>query len=380
MKMIDGGWGSFLKYKMLTDTRAFELVEAALEDSGIKALHPGVVLLERPKASTAFTRSMGYLTRVCAASIPFPAGSPNAEGERNPNYSLKIESVKGTPEGEIAYRINLSDRRLANQDMAHVLLATHRPGLPVEIMPGEQAAWDKFGEDIAKLVRDANDKFQCNYDDTDVRDVVVKELQSLSAVNVLGKTTNFIAKDSEAKPNNTLRAQKLMEFVHACGHECTLLGLDGTEMTRDAIVSELRASIMAELEEYEADLDEKLGAKTKERQRGEKQRLRMMTTASKNIDEIMALAEYHATVLGVMAEGIKEKADALRAKATEFLTRDFGTGVPAQKSAATSQPVSALEKRIAELEAANAKLLAEKTAQAAPVVVEASEAFAEVQA
>lgn len=391
LKMVDSGWGSFLKYKMLTETRPFDLVEKALENSGIKERHAGAVLLERPKAATAFTRSMGYLTRVCAASIPFPAGSPNAEweengikcsGERNPNYSLKVESVKGLPDGDIAYRINISDRRQASQSMAHVLIATLHPGLQLEILPGEQAAWDKFGEDIAGLVRCANSKFLSNYDDTDVRDVVVKELQSLSAVNVLGKTTNFIAKDSEAKPHNTERAQKLMQFVIECGHECTLLGLDGTDMTRDAIVAELQASIMAELEEYEAELDEKLGTKTKERQRGEKQRTRMKATAEQNIDKIMALADYHATVLGIMADGIREKADALKAKASEFLTRDFGTGVPAQRSAVSASALSDLEKRIAELEAANAKLVAEKTAQPAPVVVAANDPFAgeEVQA
>lgn len=377
MKMVDSGWGSFLKYRLNTDTRPFDQVEKALDDSGIKDHHAGIVLLQRPKPQTAFTRSMGYLTRVCAASIPFPAGSANATwdengaqvtGDRNPNFSLKIESVKGMPENETAYRINISDRRRKDENMAHVLTATYRPNLPVEILPGNQEAWDKFGVDIANLVKLSYDKFFNNYDDTDVRDVVVKELASLSAVNVLGKTTNFIAKDTEAKPQNTARAEKLMQFVRACGHECTLLGLDGKDMTRDAIVMELRNSIMGELEEYDAELDEKLGAKTKERQRGEKQRARMKTTAEGNIDHIMALADYHAQVLGVMADGIKEKAAAMKAKAHEFLTRDFGTGVPTQKpSQAAGADVSDLEAKIAELLAENARLKANQGVKIGPV-------------
>jgi hypothetical protein len=365
MQKVDSGWGVFFKYKMLTDTRDFSLVEKALNDSGIKAYHPGDAMLERPKPATAFTRSMGYLTRVCTASIPFPSSSPNSKwiedgkevsGERNPNYSLKIESVKGMPDGEIAYRINISDRRNKDENMAHVLTATYRPDLPVEIQPGEASAWNKFGEDIHKLVDDAYTKFFNNYDDTDLRDVVVKELASLSAVNVLGKTTNFIAKDTEARPNNTARATALAKFVHDCGHLANILGLDSSPMTRDAIVDELRSSIMSDLEDYERELDDKLNAKTKERQRGEKQRARMKTTAEQNIDKIMALAEYHQQVLGVIADGIKEKAATLRAKATEFLTRDFGSGAPTQTNAAGGIPVSDLEKRIAALEAENARL------------------------
>jgi len=385
LKMVDSGWGSFLKYRLLTETRPFDQVEKALEESGLKDLFAGIGLLQRPKAATAFTRSMGYLTRVCAASIPFPPGSPNASwddngrqvtGERNPNYSLKIESVKGMPDGEIAYRINISDRRRKDENMAHVLTATYRPNKPVEILPGgapgNQEAWDKFGMDIANLVNTAYDKFFNNYDDTDIRDVAVKVLASLAAVNVLGKTTNFIAKDTEAKPNTTATAQKLLQFIRACGHECTLLGLDGTDMTRDSLIAELRTSIMGELEEYEADLDEKLGAKTKERQRGEKQRARMKATAEANIDRIMALAEHHAQVFGVWAEGLKEKAAAIKAKAHEFMTRDFGTGVPAPKpaggAAAASGPVvSDLEKKIAELLAENARLKANQGVAIGPV-------------
>ena len=286
------------------------------------------------------------------------------------------------PDGEVAYRINISDRRRKEENMGHVLTATYRPGLPVEILPGDQAAWDKFGEDIRVLVNDANAKFSNNYDDTDIRSVVDKELSSLQAVHVLGYTTNFILKDNEATPDNTARAQKLVQFVHGCGHLANILGLDGSDLTRSAIVEELKTSIMAEMEEYEAQLDEKLGTKTKERQRGTKQRERMKATAEQNIDKIMALAEYHATVLGVVAEGIREKADALKAKASEFLTRDFGTGVPTAKTAQASA-ASDLEKRIAELEAENARLKgvvvpAEVAAQLAPAV--GADPFAEQQA
>lgn len=391
VKMVDAGWGLFMKFKLLTDIRSFAQVEAALAASGLQDHHEGA-LLEHPKSSTAFTRSMGFLTRVCAASIPFPMGSPNAEweengvkvvGERNPNYSLKIESVRGAAEDQISYRINISDRRCKDENMAHVLTTAHVIGGGVAILPSDQAAWDKFGADIAKLVNDSYAKFLNNYDDTDIRDIVDKELAALKAVHVLGYTTNFIAKDTEATPFNTERTKKLVQFIGACGHLANIYGLDGTTTTRDAIVDELRASIMNELDEYEESLDIKLGAKTKERARGEKRRASMKANAEANIDRIMALAEYHAQVLGVMAEGIKEKADAIKAKAAEFLTRDFGTGVPTAKTAkdeATKAVMSDLEKKIAQLEAENAKLKGEvQTPVPVPMpaqVVDAGQAFA----
>lgn len=362
MEKLSSGWGTFLKYKMLTDTRPFDLVETALRNSGIAERHADTKLLEHPKASTAFTRSMNYLSRVCMASIPFPAGSPNLiweeadgtkqTGERNPNYSLKIESVKGTPKGELAYRINISDRRRRDENMAHVLTVTFRPGMAIEVLPGNPDAWDRFGEDLAKMCLDANQKFLNNYNDEDIRDIVVKELTALKALNVLGKTTNFIARDTDAAPDNTVRAEALMKFIRDCGHLANILGLDGETRTRDAIVDELRASILADMDEYEQELDAKLNTKTVERKRGEDQRARMMNTANKSIDRIMALADYHSTVLGVMAEGIRERAEGLRKKATEFLTRDFGSG----GGVASTGKNAALAKRVAELEAENAKL------------------------
>lgn len=353
------GYGCFLKFKILTDVRPFDQVEKALNNSNIQD-HHGSPLLERPKAATAFTRSMGYLTRVCAASIPFPPTSPNAEGEGkcNPNYSLKIEPIKGTPPGcpvgSMAYRVNISNRRLDRGNMSHVLTAIYIPEQPVKVQPGDDSiAWQKFGADLTSLVNDAYTKFFNNYDDTDVRAVVDKELAKLKALHVLGYTTNFIAKDSPESPDNTERAFKLVEFIRQTGHLAGLLGLDSSDMTRDQLVEELKTSIITEMDEYEQELDEKLNSKTKVRQRGEKQRERMFNTAEKTIDNIMGLAEYHAARLGGMAEGIKERAERLRAKAKEFLTRDFGSGIPTPK--VEEQP-NDLAKRVAELEAENARL------------------------
>lgn len=374
IEKLDSGWGLFLKYKMLTETRTFAQVEAALLASGIAERYSDTKLLEHPKASTAFTRCMNYLARVCMASIPFPVGSPNLEweqdgvkqtGNRNPNFSLKIESVKGTPKGEIAYRINISDRRCRDENMAHVLTVTFRPGMAIEVMPGSEQAWNRFGQDLAKLCLDANDKFANNYNDEDIRDIVVTELASLKALNVLGKTTNFVARDSESNPDNTARATALVKFVRDCGHLANILGLDSTERTRDAIVEELRASILADMDEYEQELDAKLNAKTVERKRGEDQRTRMMSTANKTIDRIMAIADYHATVLGVMADGIREKAAGLRDKATEFLTRDFGAGVPSKtsKQAELEAKLKAAQDELAVLKAKDAQVAV------APVVI-----------
>ena len=64
----------------------------------------------------------------------------------------------------------------------------------------------------------------------------------------------------------------------------------------------------------------------------------------------MALASYHANVLGVMT-GYYRKGNALRAKAAEFMTRDFGTGLPETKLGPGVQ--TDLEKRIALLEQSN---------------------------
>lgn len=383
MENLSAGWGSFLKFKLLTELRPFDQVEKALLESGIAERHADTKLLEHPKASTAFTRSMNYLVRVCMASIPFPAGSLNLEwedngvkksGDRNPNFSLKIESVKGTPKNELAYRINISDRLCRDENMAHALTVTYRPGMAIEVMPGNAAAWDRFGDDLAKLCRDANDKFSNNYNDEDIRDVVNAELASLKALNVLGKTTNFIAKDTELTPDNTVRAKALVKFVRDCGHLANILGLDASSWTRDSIIEELRASIFADMDECEDNLNKKLDAKTVERKRGEDQRTRMLGTANKTIDRIMAIADYHATVLGVMAEGIRERAQGLREKATEFLTRDFGDGVPTKAS------------KQRELEATNAQLLARlkelEAAAAKPVQVvvplQSSDPFADL--
>ena len=360
------GWGSFFKFKILTEVRSFRQVEEALSKSGIAEHHNDRVLIERPTASKAFTRSMGYLTRACASSIPFPAGSANLtwtdvngviqSGDRNPNYSLKVETIKAAnTDGSVSYRINISDRLKASASMDHVLTAVFSADGTLYIKQGvNSSAWTQFGQDLTTLVRDAYDKFFNNYDDTDVRAVVAAEVDSLLAINVMGNTTHFIAKDTAGMPDNNARVVKLAQFVKDCGHIAGVLGLDASAMTRDQLVDELRISLMAEMDEIEEDLDEKLNTPTAVRKRGEKRRESLKAKKDEDIDRVLSLAAYHSTVLGIMAEGIQERANKLKAKANEFLTKDFGDGAPVVRSVApvkiaTEAELIAARARIAEL-------------------------------
>lgn len=354
-EQVSAGWGGLLRLTVKTETRDFLLVEKALADSGMQDFH-AAPLLHRPSMPTAFARAMNYLGRVCQSSIPFPQGSPNAEweesgvtktGDRNPNYSLKIESLKtAASDTSVSYRINISDRRVAGQDMAHVLTATYADGKVTVGNGTHAAAYAKYGGDLTRLVDEAYIKFRNNYDDTDIRAVAQAELNKLKAISVLGGNTNFIAKDSDRMPMNAERSQKLAGFLKETGHLVALFGLDASAMTRDQLVDELKESLLSEMNEFEKSLDDKLNSTAKERSRGDAQRNRMKTTADQTIDRIMSLADYHAEILGVMAEGIRERAATLRAKANEFLTRDFGKGTPGPKVE------SAKDKRIKELEAA----------------------------
>lgn len=368
------GWGSFFKFKILTETRPFAQVESALSKSGIAEYHNDRVLIERPTASKAFTRSMGYLTRACASSIPFPVGSANLtwkdvngvvqSGDRNPNYSLKVETIKAAnTDGSVSYRINISDRLKASASMDHVLTAVFTTDGLIHIQQGVSGgAWNQFGADLTTLVRDAYDKFFNNYDDTDVRAVVGAEVDSLLAINVMGNTTHFIAKDTAMMPDNNARVVKLAQFVKDCGHIAGVLGLDASAMTRDQLVDELRTSLMMEMDEIEEDLDVKLNTPTGERKRGEKRRASLKAKKDQDIDRVLALAAYHSTVLGIMADGIQERAAKMKAKADLFLTKDFGDGAPAitiqsiaPAKIATEAELAIARARIAELVKENAR-------------------------
>jgi len=365
MENLGNGWGTFLKFKVRTETRAFDRVEAALAESGIAERHVGrdgerKVLLARPDRGTAFARAMNCLTRVCAASIPFPSGSKHTTwqdgvdavgnsvmrtGDRNPCYSLKIEAVRrAATDTAVAYRINISDRTKAAGNMAHVLTAVYEAGV-LNVYAGSQADMAaEFGSDLEILVREEYARFCNNYDDTDVRGVIDAELTRLRALQVLGKTTNFVARDAEGQAN-TECAERLVGFIKACGHDSELLGIDGSERSRDALLSELTASIMDEFESFEETLRAKLDKPTGERKRGDKQRERMHGNAVKDIEGIMALADYHCAVLGATVGAVAERKAELLKLASDFLTRDFGMSqkekaLAAAKAAVVAAPVA----------------------------------------
>ena len=350
MEMLSQSWGSFVKFKVLCITLAFDLVESAASSMGLLDRHK----LQRPSKSTGFSRALAYLSRVCDRAIPFLPGSSHLQyktadgqwvwGDKNPTLSLKVESIKrAKSDASIAYRVNISDRLSGSGDMAHVLTAVFDNGY-LDIQPGtDHTAWSTYGADLTDLIQAEYDRFCQNYNDEDVRGLIDSELKSLRSLQVLGRTTNFVARPDEHRTDTTDRAMKLTQFIKAIGHEAAIMGLDGSEMSRDALVDELKSSILAELDAYDEELDEKLGKKTDKRARGEGRRQQMYNTATTGIERIMGLAEYHATVLNCMAEGVREKADALRAKALRFLTDDFSSAAPSAARVDGAEAVEATE-------------------------------------
>jgi hypothetical protein len=338
IETLNKSWGVFLKFKCKTETRDFETVESAMRDAGydLEDRHKGKI--ERPTSATAFSRAVAYLVRTSMASVAFTdarhlewkdSNDRVCSGDKNPNFSLKIEQVrKASTDTSVSYRINISDRTKGAGDMAHVLSVTYENGGLSFKRGTDQSAADEYGEDLEDLVYKSWDHFLNNYDDSDVRKIIVAEFQRLQALNVLGQTTYFVARSQEEA------AVTLAKFVKATGHEAGLLGLDASEETRDTLISQLRDKILEELAELEEQIETKLNKKDGERKRGEKQRTRMCNTALDGIESVMALASYHQAVLGAIAADIGERADALRTKAKEFLTRDFtnpNAPVPAPK-------------------------------------------------
>lgn len=352
MEKLSQGYGYFCKFRVKTETRPFVQVETALLNSGIKDHHKNrdgteSTLLVRPDKGTGFTRCMNALARICASSIPFPAdskyrswvdgndafGQPIVRtGEKNPCYSLKVESIrKASVDATQTWRINISDRKNAGLDMAHVLTCIYADGSLTIYAGTDVEASKEFATDLGRIVRAEYERFCNNYDDTDVRKVVDAELESLKALQVLGKTTNFIARDAEGMNANTDRAEKLVKFIKECGHDAELLGIDGSTRTRDALLSELTSSIMEQFEKFEVTLQAKLDKPNGERARNEGQRSRMHKGAVGDIESIMALADYHCAVLGVVAQSVADRKAELLKKAGEFLTKDFGLSAKQKK-------------------------------------------------
>ncbi len=343
--------GAQFSFNILSETRAFATVEEALSRSGIQD-HHGRTLLARPTPANAISRAINYLTRTCQASIEFLPGSKwrtwtvekpvyrvvagvrsqtgtwtdVAEG-RNPNFCLKITVVKKlSTDTSVTWRVNVADRNKHNENMGHVLNVTYANGA-IHFAPGSDVqAHDFFGADLEDVIRAEFDRFLSNYDDQDVRDICNTELAQFRALKVLKNTNAFISTE------HLDRAKALYKFVCECGHEGSWLGLTDEPETRESLLKDLKSSIMADMDAYEEELDEKLNTPTKERKRGEAQRERMYNTQSAKLDDIMGMADYYSVVFGAMAEGIVERRDALRTKARELLTKNFdapGTIAPA---------------------------------------------------
>ena len=358
MENLNKSYGVHLAVEVKTDTRPFDMVEGAAARASIRP----EAMPEKPTPGKAISRAITCLMRICAASIEFPAWSQCAswveeravhrmvKGQqvqtgtrqvtmsgRNPNYSLKVTLVKQAHvDAGTTWRINIANRNKAGESMGHVLSVTYSPLVGLYFTNGTDAqAFDTFGKEIKAIVETEYQRFLSNYNDEDIRGLLSAELADMKALKVIKKNNCFIPHVSVD------RAKALYEFAKECGQEVSWLGLDASEMTRDSLLHDLKSSIFSDMDEYEEVLNAKLNTPTGERKRGEKQRERMFDTAIGNIDRIMALAEYHADVLGVMAEGIRERRDALRSKAHELLTKDFDAApLPAAHEAAPAPVVN----------------------------------------
>lgn len=326
MEALGTGYGVHLSFEVKTDTRDFASVDAAMVKAGIVEKNRP----SKPNITSAIARAMAYLTRTCTATIEFPPWSKHNQWEgkranevRNPNFSFKITPVKKLQsDTSQAWRVNIADNTRRQENLGHVISIIHDPNLPVPVYfthGTDREAFEGFGREVQEIVNTEYARFINNYNDEDLRSVFNAELTEMRALKIIKNTNCFIPRDF------VQRAEKLYTFAQECGQTVSWLGLDDSVRTRDSLLADLKAVIFGDMEEYEAVLDEKLNAKEGERKRGEKQRERMYNTSVSTIDRIMAQAEYHAAVLGVMADGIREKESALRLKACEFLTKDFST-------------------------------------------------------
>jgi len=359
MNELPKSYGVHMAVEVKTDTRPFDTVDLAAARANIKP----EFLPEKPNTLTAISRALACLVRTCMASILFPDWSKYASWEedrvtyrvvkgqrvaighkvtcsgRNPNFSLKITEVKkASTDASKTWRINIANRQKAGENMGHVLSVTYNPAETpaLTFQAGMDAyAFAEFGREIQAIVQAEYKRFARNYNDEDIRNIISAELRDMGALSVIKRNNAFI-------PHTDLdRAKALYQFAKDCGQEVSWLGLDNSPETRDSLLADLKAHVLGAMEEYEAELDEKLNPTGLERKRGEKRREQMYDTAMTNIDKIMAHAQHHAQVLGVLQDEIKEAEQRLRGKATLLLTT---TGEDVKvKSAEETNPVPAVE-------------------------------------
>ena len=349
------GYGAYAKTKVPTTTFPPDKVRTEAAKYGIEDLP------ELPKPSEAIARTMTYLSRACAASIEFPVGSRFRTWEvsrkvykvikgvkthvgnstethdgRNPNFSLKISLCEGAKtDASTRWEVNLKSHK-SGGDMGHVLTVVYDPSTGLDFQPGvNQAAFEVYGADLTQIVESEYDRFLHNFDDLDMRTLLDKEYGKIQALRVLERLNCFV------HPQHVERAGQLADFANAIGCEIDWSDLGFTERNKLNLLKQVRASIMADMDEVEKNLDKKLNTPTKERKRGEDQRARMYETACASIDHCMEDAKFHAEVLGEIAGGIVERVAELKAKALELLTKDFDAIPSTPVSAVLPPPVDA---------------------------------------
>lgn len=338
MGTLSKSYGVKFDFEIKTDTRPFDTVDSAALKAGVRHEH----MPSKPSMGQAISRAIACLVRMCMASVEFPAWSQHAQWTedqpvmrtvsgkriqvgtahvpktgRNPYYSLKITELKAQAKtnAETTWRINIANRQVKGENMAHVLSVTYCPVKGVYFSKGMDAqAYADFGKEVMEIVNTEYARFSTHYNDEDIRKVMDAELSDMQALKVIKNTNRFIAHE------HMERAKGLYQFAKDVGQEVSWLTLQADEMTRDSLLKDLQASVLGAMDEYEAVLDEKLAPKGLERKRGEKRRDQMFGTATATIDRIFAEAEYYAALLGCMAEGIVERRNALQAKAMRLLT------------------------------------------------------------
>jgi hypothetical protein len=330
--------GYFIRFKVHTETRPFELVEDACEKAGYS-------IPPRPTYMDAVARMVAGIRRSYASSVMFPEGSPNRkwtemdnagnvreyDKERNPCYSLKIEQVKQVRiDLSQSYTIHIHDKREHSSNDPHILTATFSPAATPNWQKGADIeAFDKFGSDLKWLIETELDRYYNNYDDNDVRGVINKELTRLKSLEVLGRTTNFIPRSPYVNPTeedqlvHELQVTSLIEFVQAIHHSVRPFNLANGGFSNNSLVEELADTINAQLDDIESELEKKLNKAPGKNKRRWSGREALYDKSNEYIDKAVELANYHAAALGCVIHGFDARVDELRKKTKEFFTKDF---------------------------------------------------------
>lgn len=311
--VIDTGLGTFFSYDVKSITWQRSLVEKLYIDNALEKFLPRL-----PSDSSAFSRAMRIMSE--RGSNPAARAERRVAGDTRPpvirppldaGYVVVFTKIISN-RAKVTYRINRGTRAQEKENMEYMNTVTWHPsGL-------------EFDNDYLRKEIQTQYDNQREYSHEDIRPTIISIVREGRPLPLKGNTALFF-------PNEYVdRVNALTNILNGLGCEVIRFDIANTQKTREDMVKHFLASVSADLDEAEQDLQKRLVGDVNTRESTWEKKRETYTDVRHRI-------EYYSQLLNIASETMIERLNKIEGSVKDVLAPTGGLKKPVAPSPRPAQ-------------------------------------------